>query len=95
MPPIPPLKAADLVHGCSPAPYPTLLAFAVFVLTVWLSHYISLGSILAAVTLGAAIWLFPATLPLRVVADVIAVFVVVKHRTNIQRLAKGCENRIY
>ena len=77
------------------APYPTLLAFAVFVLTVWLSHYISLGSILAAVTLGAAIWLFPATLPLRVVADVIAVFVVVKHRTNIQRLAKGCENRIY
>lgn len=77
------------------APYPTLLAFAVFVVTVWLSHYISLGSILAAVTLGAAIWLFPATLPLRIVADVIAVFVVVKHRSNIQRLIKGCENRIY
>ena len=77
------------------APYPTLLAFAVFVVTVWLSHYISLGSILAAVTLGAAVWLFPATLPLRIVADVIAVFVVVKHRSNIQRLIKGCENRIY
>ena len=76
-------------------PYPTLAAFAVFVVTVWLSHYISLGSILAAVTLGAAVWLFPATLPLRIVADVIAVFVVVKHRTNIQRLFKGCENRIY
>ena len=77
------------------APYPTLAAFAVFVVTVWLSHYISLGSILAAVTLGAAVWMCPATLPLRIVADVIAVFVVVKHRTNIQRLVKGCENRIY
>ena len=76
-------------------PWPTLMAFAVFVVTVWLSHYISLGSMLAAVTLGAAVWFFPATLLLRVVADAIAVFVVVKHRTNIQRLAKGCENRIY
>ena len=76
-------------------PYPTLAAFAVFVLTVWLSHYISLGSIFAAVTLGAAVWFFPATLPVRIIADVIAVFVVVKHRTNIQRLVKGCENRIY
>lgn len=76
-------------------PYPTLSAFGVFVVTVWLSHYISLGSILAAVTLGVAVWLFPATLLLRIVADVVAVFVVVKHRTNIQRLARGCENRIY
>lgn len=76
-------------------PYPTLMAFAVFVATVWLSHYISLGSMLAAVALGASVWLFPATLLLRVVADLIAVFVVVKHRTNIQRLVKGCENRIY
>ena len=76
-------------------PYPTLAAFAVFVVVVWLSHYISLGSILAAVTLGAAVWFFPATLPVRIIADVIAVFVVVKHRTNIQRLVKGCENRIY
>ena len=76
-------------------PWPTLMAFVVFVVTVWLSHYISLGSILAAVTLGAAVWFFPATPLLRVVADVIAVFVVVKHRTNIERLLKGCENRIY
>ena len=28
-------------------------------------HYISLGSILAAATLGAAVWFFPATLLLR------------------------------
>ena len=77
------------------APCPTALAFGVFVVTVWLSHYISLGSIFAAAVLGVAIWAFPATLFLRVVADVVALFVVVKHRTNIARLAKGCENRIY
>ena len=77
------------------APLPTLAAFGVFVVTVWLSHYISLGSMLAAVTLGSVVWLVPASPLLRGVATAIAVFVVVKHRSNIVRLAKGCENKIY
>ena len=77
------------------APYPTLAAFCVFVVTVWLSHYISLGSILAAITLGTLVWFVPCLPLLRGIATAIAVFVVVKHRTNIVRLVKGCENRIY
>ncbi len=77
------------------APLPTLAAFGVFVVTVWLSHYISLGSMLAAATLGTMVWFVPATPLLRGVATAIAVFVVVKHRSNIVRLAKGCENKIY
>ena len=77
------------------APWPTLAAFGVFAVTVWLSHYISLGSILAAVTLGVLVWFVPCLPLLRGVATAIAVFVIVKHRTNIVRLAKGCENRIY
>ena len=77
------------------APYPTLAAFGVFVITVWLSHYISLGSILAAATLGALVWFVDCLPLLRGIATAIAVFVVVKHRSNIVRLAKGCENKIY
>ena len=77
------------------APWPTLAAFGVFVVTVWLSHYISLGSILAAATLGTLVWFVPCLPLLRGVATAIAVFVIVKHRTNISRLAKGCENKIY
>ena len=77
------------------ATYPALLAFAVFVVTVWLSHYISLGSMLAAVTLAVLVWLFPCLLAMRAIAALIAVFVVYKHKSNIQRLMKGCENKIY
>lgn len=77
------------------ATYPTLLAFAVFVVTVWLSHYISLGSILAAATLGVLVWFFPCLLAVRIIAVLVAIFVIVKHKSNIQRLMKGCENRIY
>ena len=77
------------------ATYPALLAFAVFVVTVWLSHYISLGSMLAAATLGVLVWIFPCILAVRVIAVLVAVFVIVKHKSNIQRLMKGCENKIY
>lgn len=76
-------------------PYPTLAAFVVFAVTVWISHYISLGSILAAATLGALVWVFPVPLAVRCVVTAVAVFVIVKHRSNIVRLVKGCENKIY
>ena len=75
-------------------PLPTLAAFAVFVVTVLISRYISLGSILAAVTLGALAWVFPAPLAVRCVVTVVAAFVIIKHRSNIARLATGCENKI-
>ena len=74
---------------------PALLAFAVFVVTVWISHYISLGSILAAATLAALVWVFPCLLAMRIIAALVAIFVIYKHKSNIQRLLKGCENKIY
>ena len=74
---------------------PALLAFAVFVVAVWLSHYISLGSILAAAALGVLVWFFPCLLAVRIIAVLVAVFVIIKHKSNIQRLVKGCENKIY
>jgi len=74
---------------------PALLAFAVFVVTVWLSHYISLGSMLAAATLAVLVWLFPVVLPMRIIAALVAVFIICKHKSNIRRLIDGCENKIY
>ena len=77
------------------ATWPALLAFAVFVVTVWISHYISLGSMLAAAALAVLVWLFPCPLAMRLIALLVAVFVIYKHKSNIQRLMKGCENKIY
>jgi len=75
--------------------WPALIAFAVFVVTVWISHYISLGSMLASATLAVLVWLFPTVLPMRIITAVIAVFVIYKHKSNIRRLIDGCENKIY
>ncbi len=74
---------------------PVTIAFAVFVVTVWLSHYISLGSCLAALTIAVLVWVFPATLPLRILVSLLGALVIYKHKSNLKRLAQGCENKIY
>ena len=82
-------------------PWLVLTAFGLWAVTVWLSHYISLGSILAAAFLLVAVW-FPIlgspgwhNLPQCVLVAFVSAFAIWKHRTNIQRLAKGCENKTY
>lgn len=78
-----------------------LVAFGIFVVTVWISHYISLGSCLAAAFLAVGVW-FPwlgsagwRNLPLCIVVTLVAVAAIYKHKANIRRLIDGCENRIY
>lgn len=77
------------------------VAFAIFALTFALSHFISLGSCVAALFLAIAVW-FPilgtegrANIPQAVLITVLSLFIVVKHRSNLRRLAKGTENKIY
>lgn len=83
-------------------PWMVLTAFGIFVVTVWISHYISLGSILAAAFLLVAVWFpilgnpgYASDLPQCILVAVVAAFAIWKHRTNIGRLIKGCENKIY
>ena len=82
-------------------PWLVLTAFGIWVVTVWLSHYISLGSCLAAAFLAVAVW-FPwlgsegwRNLPLSIVVTIVALVAIYKHKSNIRRLVDGCENRIY
>ena len=77
------------------------IAFALFALTFACSHYISLGSCVAATALAAMVWV-PfldhagyRDLPLCVLVTLISAFIVFKHRGNIGRLVRGNENRIY
>jgi len=75
-------------------PVPTLLAAAVFGLTLAVTRMVSAGSMAAAVALAALLFVVPAPWPLRAVTVAVAVFVIVKHRSNIGRILRGEENRI-
>ncbi|MBR4937717.1 MAG: glycerol-3-phosphate 1-O-acyltransferase PlsY [Kiritimatiellae bacterium] len=71
------------------------IAFLVFVALFASTNYISLGSCGAATFLAVSIWFYPAILAVKVIVSLIGVFVVVKHKSNISRLLKGEENKIY
>jgi len=66
----------------------------VFVLAVAITRYVSVGSIAAGVGLPIAVWLTQESTLLRVVTIAIGALAIYKHKTNIQRLAAGTENRI-
>ena len=64
---------------------------AVFLVTAFISRKVSLGSILAAVTLPVASFIFNAPTPLLAMNAFSAVLVVLMHRENIRRLINGTE----
>lgn len=75
-----------------------LLVFLIFSLVVYLTKYISLGSIIGAGILPFLVLVMDMKpgverLPLLVIASLVAVFVIYKHKANIERLRKGTENK--
>ena len=72
-------------------PLPALVAILIFICVVWLSGFVSLGSISAAASLPMAISLSGGNLELLIVSGVVAFLIVIKHHENISRLLKGTE----
>lgn len=76
------------------APLVLLIAVVVWVIAVYSTRYVALASILAGFTLpAAAAILMPWNYVLIIFGAVIAVLVLVRHRSNISRMLAGTENR--
>jgi glycerol-3-phosphate acyltransferase PlsY len=73
------------------APLPTLVAILIFICVVWLSGFVSLGSMSAAISMPLIVWLTDLSNETVAVAGIIALLVVAKHHENISRLLKGEE----
>jgi glycerol-3-phosphate acyltransferase PlsY len=83
------------------APIAVLCAGVIFVAVVWITKYVSLGSILAAATIPVFVWLQSVFVnpvadlrPLLVASLAGALLIVFAHRGNIARLLSGTESRI-
>ncbi len=72
----------------------TVLAVAVFLVTIMLTRYVSAGSILAALSVLVLAWALPNPLPVRFFVLVGVPFVIFRHLPNIKRLLEGRELRI-
>lgn len=71
----------------------TFIAIILFVLIVFFTRYVSMGSVLAALTVGILVFLFNEPLAYKVFAVIAVSGVVIRHRTNLQRILNGTENR--
>ena len=78
---------------------PGLRSVLLIVLGVWagvflLSGYVSLASIIAAVSLPICMVIFDAPIEFKIMSIMLCIFIVFRHRSNIKRLFQGKENRV-
>jgi acyl phosphate:glycerol-3-phosphate acyltransferase len=76
------------------SPVATIIALMLFVLTVWTTRYISLGSVAATIALPPAAWLTGAPGAVVGAAAGTASLILFRHRANLLRLRTGTERRI-
>jgi glycerol-3-phosphate acyltransferase PlsY len=83
---------AGVVLGLAPAAF--LVALAVWAITLRLTGYVSLSSILGATVLPAAVWLLePDRRSLVWLFALLALLIIGLHHANIRRLLQGTEHR--
>ncbi len=76
------------------APFAFLGAFGIWIVLVFLTGYVSLGSVVAAASLPLlTVWLYPGRPAVLWITAALGALVVWMHRSNIGRLFKGTESR--
>jgi glycerol-3-phosphate acyltransferase PlsY len=76
------------------------VAAVIFLLIVWSTRYVSLGSIIAAATIPLVVWLqhlfvrpVGPLIPTMTTAAIGAILIIFAHRANIRRLVEGTESK--
>ena len=71
-----------------------LIALATFIITVLLSRYVSLSSILASVAAGISAFILYSFNEFSVFCLIICILCIIRHHSNIKRLLNGTENKL-
>jgi glycerol-3-phosphate acyltransferase PlsY len=75
-------------------PIPALIAGAAFLIVVARTRFVSLGSIVALVTLAMVEWLTPGLRAIDVGATIVAALILFRHRGNVSRLLSRSERAL-
>jgi glycerol-3-phosphate acyltransferase PlsY len=75
-------------------PLPLLCALGVWVIVFGIWRYVSLASIAAAISIPLATWLITKNNVLTAFTTALGTVAIYKHKSNIQRLLAGTENRV-
>lgn len=76
------------------APLATAISATAFVIVVWMTRYVSLGSVVATMVLPPLAWFTDKSVPVVIGAALAAMLIVQRHRANLARLQQGVERRL-
>jgi acyl phosphate:glycerol-3-phosphate acyltransferase len=76
------------------APAATLISGVLFIVTVWSTRYVSLGSLAATLALPPVAWLAGASRTVVAAAAGTGLLILFRHRANVMRLLAGTERRM-
>ncbi len=76
------------------APIAVPPALGIFVITVWATKYVSLGSVLASLALPPLAYAMGMSAPVVIAASAAAAIIVFRHRSNLARMRTGTERRL-
>lgn len=92
-------KGVATITGCmfGIAPIAVLLCLITFIVTLFFSHYVSLGSMVAGCCFPFYIYMSDGwSSPSKIIFGVVvAILLVITHRKNIKRLREGSESKTY
>jgi glycerol-3-phosphate acyltransferase PlsY len=75
-------------------PIATAIAATGFVATVWITRYVSLGSVVATAALPLIAWLLESPMPVVAGGTIAALLIIPRHAGNLARVADGTERRL-
>ena len=75
-------------------PWGAVAGFAVWSVIVLITRFVSLGSVIAALVAAAAGWYLEYPFPYAVFGTLACLFVIIRHKDNINRLINGTESKI-
>jgi glycerol-3-phosphate acyltransferase PlsY len=76
-------------------PIATLCTIGIFIITITFSRYVSLASILSAIAFPIFIYYFQCPLIYVFLGIILGLFIIIRHKSNIQRILNGTENKIF
>jgi glycerol-3-phosphate acyltransferase PlsY len=76
------------------APMATAIAAIVFIAIVWLTRYVSLGSVVATAALPTLAWMTTSSIPVATGGIAAALLIIQRHHGNLARLREGTERRL-
>jgi len=76
------------------SPETVIIAVLIFASVLWTTKYVSLSSIIAALSVPISMFVLNETLPVKILGLIAVAFVIFRHRPNIKRLMDGTERKI-